>query len=688
MHWPAGRVQLTFVKSKVFVHPSRRLSENIEGFLYLFRDHGGNDNEFVVGWVPVRFIDQDDMAVYNAVDLDQYTANRFVRRPTVGGTFSWQLPLKAVFSIQHRPPAMGAMDGSLLFNTRNTDEKLPWLFFHDSECQSTQMTDRQRVKNFEVFGVGTELFWGGSQFLEELGKYCVLEKSSLENSVLLVNPTQEDLNNFSPTNVEKPQYGLQNFTKAVSEARWNVLTALARVTAFTRNHVNGAINDSPSLKLLLTSPEVQKYNEDFDSARVYLAKWALGVQEQADKNRAQMLLNQETRQKLYKEMGIDCDKLSPEEIQKAHENTRPVTEVEWRQFFDSTGRLSVTVDEVKDRVFHGGLTEEARPQAWLFILGVYPWDSSSQERADLHEVMKTEYEEIKSEWIPKVLDKDDEYFQDQKFRIDKDVQRTDRTLEIYKNCDEGDPDDFIGVDEDDDDVGKLKSPHLRNLRCILLSFNEYNGKLGYVQGMNDLLSPLYVTLQDEVLAFWCFVKFMDRMERNFLSDQRGMKDQMSTLNELVQFMLPDFYIHLEKCDSSNLFFMFRMLLVWFKREFEWDDTLRLWEILWTDYYSSQFHLFIALAMLQKHEKIVMQHLKQFDQVLKYFNELHESHQVGFSMTDLCTRAELLFLKFRNTLRVMEAYSSDPDVKSPVNEQLTLLLSRELVIQKELERFRG
>lgn len=33
--------------------------------------------------------------------------------------------------------------------------------------------------------------------------------------------------------------------------------------------------------------------------------------------------------------------------------------------------------------------------------------------------------------------------------------------------------------------------------------------------------------------------------------------------------------------------------------------------------SSNFHLFIALAILEKHRDVIMEHLKRFDEVLKY-----------------------------------------------------------------------
>lgn len=159
--------------------------------------------------------------------------------------------------------------------------------------------------------------------------------------------------------------------------------------------------------------------------------------------------------------------------------------------------------------------------------------------------------------------------------------------------------------------------HLEQMKDMLLTYNEYNRDLGYVQGMSDLLAPIYAVLQDDAIAFWGFAHFMERMERNFLRDQSGMRAQLLTLDHLVQLMDPKLYLHLQSADSTNFFFFFRMLLVWYKREFPWMDVLHLWEVLWTDYLSSGFHLFIALAILEKHRSVIMDHLKHFDEVLKY-----------------------------------------------------------------------
>ncbi|MDI1492464.1 MAG: GTPase activating protein [Ramalina farinacea] len=196
---------------------------------------------------------------------------------------------------------------------------------------------------------------------------------------------------------------------------------------------------------------------------------------------------------------------------------------------------------------------------------------------------------------------------------------------------------------------------MEQMKDMLLTYNEYNSELGYVQGMSDLLAPIYAVEQDDAIAFWGFVGFMERMERNFLRDQSGMRNQLLTLDHLVQLMDPALYLHLQSADSTNFFFFFRMLLVWFKREFEWPDVLRLWEALWTDWLSSNFHLFIALAILEKHRDVIMGHLKHFDEVLKYVNEL--SNKIDLQST--LHRAHALFRRFQRTVEAIDKKQNFP-----------------------------
>ena len=167
-----------------------------------------------------------------------------------------------------------------------------------------------------------------------------------------------------------------------------------------------------------------------------------------------------------------------------------------------------------------------------------------------------------------------------------------------------------------------------------------------------------------------------------------MRTQLLSLDHLVQLMDPKLYSHLQSADSTNFFFFFRMLLVWYKREFQWTDILRLWETLWTNYLSSNFHLFIALAILEKHRDVIMTHLKHFDEVLKYsmfigpLVPLHPNPNVvnelsgTMDLESTLIRAESLFRRFQRTVEAVDKKSNFPtpsvrqrkpanDPKSPI-----------------------
>ena len=58
------------------------------------------------------------------------------------------------------------------------------------------------------------------------------------------------------------------------------------------------------------------------------------------------------------------------------------------------------------------------------------------------------------------------------------------------------------------------------------------------------------------------------------------------------------------------------ILIAFKREFQFEDVLGLWEFLWTDYYTNEMVLFVALAVLESHRDVILRYLVEFDEILK------------------------------------------------------------------------
>jgi hypothetical protein len=62
----------------------------------------------------------------------------------------------------------------------------------------------------------------------------------------------------------------------------------------------------------------------------------------------------------------------------------------------------------------------------------------------------------------------------------------------------------------------------------------------------------------------------------------------------------------------------RWVLIAFKREFPFDDVLRLWEVLWTDYYSNDFVLFVALAVLESHRDMILRYLVEVRALIEWW----------------------------------------------------------------------
>jgi hypothetical protein len=365
--------------------------------------------------------------------------------------------VSAIYSLLVRPPSLGWWFGSVIINSRAGDS-FPALFFHDSECQSTILQKKRHAReNFDPFGANGEMFWGGDEVLRWLRRYVVIERSGAEPNIYLVEPSTEDKEAFggkpvTAAVVRRPSSsgmtiggaagaasgsgsrmprdaGMDPVTKFVKEAGWNLMEKFSKVTTFTRRTADSVIDNPkipPQVRRLLRNPEVQTLQEEFDSARIYLARWAMGIAEQSERDRNQriwtardVLEMEETDVGEFELLDTEMGSLSLKELRKT------VTLKEWNGFFDQrTGRLQVTVDEVKERIFHGGLDAEdgVRKEAWLFLLGVYDWESSTDERKAEVARLRDEYVKLKGAWWDRLVDlggegEEGEWWREQKGRI-------------------------------------------------------------------------------------------------------------------------------------------------------------------------------------------------------------------------------------------------------------------------------
>jgi hypothetical protein len=199
--------------------------------------------------------------------------------------------------------------------------------------------------------------------------------------------------------------------KTLKETRWKVLEQLSKITTFTRRTANEIAENPripPQMRRLMKNPEIQTLQDEFDSARVYLARWAMSVADQSEKDRNQRIWTAQDMLEMENSSVGEFEILELETGNLALQERRRVLKLEeWEGFFDPTsGRLQVTVEEVKERIFHGGLdpNDGVRKEAWLFLLEVYNWDSSREERQALMNSKRDEYIRLKAGWWERMVE--------------------------------------------------------------------------------------------------------------------------------------------------------------------------------------------------------------------------------------------------------------------------------------------
>ncbi|XP_031094492.1 small G protein signaling modulator 2-like isoform X2 [Ipomoea triloba] len=124
--------------------------------------------------------------------------------------------------------------------------------------------------------------------------------------------------------------------------------------------------------------------------------------------------------------------------------------------------------------------------------------------------------------------------------------------------------------------------HAARLVAILEAYALYDPEIGYCQGMSDLLSPIISVITEDFEAFWCFVGFMKKARHNFRLDEVGIRRQLNIVSKIIKYKDSHLYRHLEKLQAEDCFFVYRMVIVLFRRELTFDQTLCLWEVMWAD----------------------------------------------------------------------------------------------------------
>lgn len=142
----------------------------------------------------------------------------------------------------------------------------------------------------------------------------------------------------------------------------------------------------------------------------------------------------------------------------------------------------------------------------------------------------------------------------------------------------------------------------RSLERILYVWAIRHPASGYVQGINDLVTPFwqvflgtYITdlnIEDgmdpgqlpkpvldavEADSFWCLTKLLDGIQDNYIHAQPGIVRQVGALRDLTVRIDSSLAKHLEKEGVEFMQFSFRWMNCLLMREVSIKNTIRMWD---------------------------------------------------------------------------------------------------------------
>lgn len=280
---------------------------------------------------------------------------------------------------------------------------------------------------------------------------------------------------------------------------------------------------------------------------------------------------------------------------------------------------------LKAKVMTHGLDEESRWFVWLYLLGIYDPNKSYDENIASITNNNYIYESIRKSWnnIPKIQMNETSSISKLANDVMKDVKRTDRNLEQFSRDDH---------------------PNLSVLNNVLVSYAMYCKDTGFVQGMGDIVSLfiiLYIKSWDnektcnlvdgrkvdketaENLIFQILCKMMtitqqDRMFTDLLKQQEFAFERVF---DIIKDFHPNLAEWLQNNQLQNLIFLYRHIILLFKREFKLESVLRLWDAIFSHEKPFVFiRYFCAAILINSFPQLIVSTSGAIEEVMNFIDE--------------------------------------------------------------------
>jgi hypothetical protein len=279
--------------------------------------------------------------------------------------------------------------------------------------------------------------------------------------------------------------------------------------------------------------------------------------------------------------------------------------------------------EALRQISWSGLTPKFRSKAWKILCGYLPGSVGSRQE----EIVQRKQDEYR------------QYVQQYFHTKDQDIHQ-----ETYRQI-------HIDIPRMSPVIGLFQQRCVQEIfERILYIWAIRHPASGYVQGINDLVTPFFlVFLQDycssvssvldvsditvektftpeqitaiEADSFWCLTKVLDGIQDNYTFAQPGIQLKVRQLEELVQRVDSQLHNHLVSHEVMYLQFAFRWMNNILMREIPIRATIRLWDTYLSELSGfSHFHLYVCAAFLI-HWKAELMKRTDFHTILMFLQNL-------------------------------------------------------------------
>ena len=204
------------------------------------------------------------------------------------------------------------------------------------------------------------------------------------------------------------------------------------------------------------------------------------------------------------------------------------------------------------------------------------------------------------------------YFDDLELlnQIKKDINRTKTHLNFFsKPC---------KINNNDNNENNYE-PNSEVMLRILFIYGKQHPEVRYVQGMNEILAPIFYCYSSDNNPFFLeyleedsfnsFENFMENIKINFIKKydnlEDGVSNKLKNFHELLKLIDYDIYNKLETYNIKMEYFAFKWVTLFFTQDFDMPGILRLWDSLLSDNDLYDFLNMLMLGILRINKKNIL-----------------------------------------------------------------------------------